>query len=68
MQAARYLIQIIPKPHELSVDEAINVAVTCLRLRRGLLFFIEEHGAPEMNRPHAERGRASFDAFQFTCG
>jgi hypothetical protein len=68
MQVAHHLIQIIPKPHQLTVDKAINVAVAGFRRRAELFIFIEEHRAPEMDRAHAERSGAPLDAFQFTCG
>jgi hypothetical protein len=68
MKMAYHLVQIIPKPHHLFVDKAINVAVARFNLRARLFIFIEEHRAPEMHRAHAEGGGAPLDAFQFTCG
>jgi hypothetical protein len=66
MEISNHLVQIISKPDELRVDHSLRVVIH-LGFDRRLNIPIEEHRAPEMNRAHAERGGALFDALQFAC-
>jgi hypothetical protein len=66
MQMPNQLVQIIPEPYQLTVDEFF---VIILRLMlHGAPIPLKEQRASEMRGPHAERGRALPDARQLACG
>jgi hypothetical protein len=66
MQMPHHLVQIIPKPDELRVDQPLHIVFNPGFSRR-LYFLIKKQGAPEMHGAHAERGRTLFDALQLAC-
>jgi hypothetical protein len=66
MQMPDHLVQIIPKPYKLPVNQPIGVSGG-FAFARNRAAGIEQHRTAEMTRPHTERQGASLDAFQLAC-
>jgi hypothetical protein len=58
-----HLIEVISEARKLTVIQAGDVAGFCLSREFSVL--IEEQGTAQMNRAHAERLGASYEAFVF---
>ena len=68
MQMPHHLIQIIPEPNQLPVNQPFAIAAAFVFCGIDFAIFIEQQRAPEMNRAHADRLGALPDAFQLACG
>jgi hypothetical protein len=64
MQVPHHLIQVVAEADELAIDHPIQVVSA--RLRRGFYgpVLVKQNGAPEVDRPHANRLGASLDALE----
>jgi hypothetical protein len=67
VQVPNHLVQVIAKPYQLPVDQPLDIAAG-LAPDGNPAFLIEQQGAPEMNRPHADSLGAFAKAFEFIGG
>jgi hypothetical protein len=68
MEMPYHLIQIIPQPNQLPVNQPFAIAAAFVFCGIDFAIFVEQQRAPEMNRAHADRLGALLDARQFAGG